>query len=71
MQSMLEAIMMPQPAMRARHNPAIRAETLFFETAAGGAGAIPIYRSTGDVARNAYVRRRVLGSGPWRPPDPR
>jgi N,N-dimethylformamidase len=79
MQPMPEEILMPHPAMSARHDPAIRAEMIFFETAAGGAvlscgalswaGAIAADDFTTDVARiSTNALRRFLDPRPFPPP---
>ncbi len=79
MQPMPENILMPHPAMSARHDASIRAELTFFETAGGGAvlscsslswaGAIAVDDFGSDVARiSANALRRFLDPLPFPPP---
>jgi N,N-dimethylformamidase len=82
-QPMPEEILMPHPAMGAPFNPRVRAEAVFFETAAGGAvfsassvtwpAALPAHGWTGDIARiTGNILRRFLDRRPfkWPPTGP-
>ena len=80
MQPMPEDITMPHPAMAAPHNPAVRADITFFETASGGAvfsasslswlGAVADTGFANDAERiTSNVLTRFLDPSPFALPD--
>jgi N,N-dimethylformamidase len=83
MQPMPEEILMPHPAMGAPFNPRVRAEAVFFETAAGGAvfsassvswsAALPAEGWANDIATitgnvlRRFLDRRLFARAPGEP----